>query len=33
LLTHEQERMQLEEAGYAAMQQRDIVKILSAALS
>jgi hypothetical protein len=33
LITHDEERAQLEEAGYAAMQQRDIVKILSAALS
>ena len=33
LLASEKERVQLEEAGYAAMQQRDIVKILGAALS
>jgi len=33
LITSDKERAQLEEAGYAAMQQRDIVKILSAALT
>jgi hypothetical protein len=33
LIDNDRERIQLEEAGYAAIQQRDIVKILSAALS
>jgi hypothetical protein len=32
LIASDKERAQLEEAGYATMQQRDIVKILSAAL-
>ena len=31
LIDNDRERIQLEEAGYAAIQQRDIVKILSAA--
>jgi len=33
LLANEKERVQLEETGYAAMQRRDIVKILRTALS
>jgi len=33
LIASDKERAQLEEAGYAAMQQRDIVRILRAALS